>query len=243
MEDIHTRFGQRLQERAQRLGTLHQTSAVILLLPLREAEDDRKVRADRSAHSLDQLNGKTRTSGQIATVFVSTLVAGRPEELIDQVTVGTVDLHPIHTDRLSIAGGLGESFDHLTNIVAAHAVDRHLAILDLLAGTIARHAGVRLGTQAAHAANMPELRNDATAFGMHGINDLFPAGQGVFAMEARYVRIAVGGLVIDCGAFGDDQADTCGGTATVVLDDLGMRYTAGAEGPGHRCHDHTAWQL
>jgi hypothetical protein len=80
---------------------LHQTRGVILLLPLRETEDDREAFADRGAHRLDQFDGETRTVGQAAAVFVGALVAAFPEELVDQVTVGTVDFHAVHADALA----------------------------------------------------------------------------------------------------------------------------------------------
>ncbi|MNU05177.1 hypothetical protein D3C72_2498900 [compost metagenome] len=58
MEDVHAGIGQRLQEGTQRFRGLHQTRGVILLLPLGETEDDWKIRTNRSAHGLDQLDGK-----------------------------------------------------------------------------------------------------------------------------------------------------------------------------------------
>ena len=59
MEDIHTGIGQWLEELTQGLRGLYQAGGVVLLLPLGETEDDREARADRSAHGLNQLNGKT----------------------------------------------------------------------------------------------------------------------------------------------------------------------------------------
>lgn len=174
-----------------------------------------------------RLDGEARAIGQAAAVLVVPLVAAFPEELVDQVAVGAVDLHPIHADRLGVAGGLGEGGDDLLDVGLAHAVDQHLAVLGLLHRAVAGHAGVRLHAQAPNAADVPELRNDAPALGMHRLDHLLPAGQGVLAIEARHVRIAVGGLVADRCAFADDQADAGGGAPAVVLDDLGVGYAAG----------------
>ncbi|MNE19362.1 hypothetical protein D3C80_1124390 [compost metagenome] len=243
MEDIHTSIHQWLQECAQGIGALHQTRAVVLLLPLREAKNDREVRAYRGAHGLDQLDGKARTAGQVAAVFVRALVAGFPEKLVDQVTMGTVDLDAIHANGLGITSGLGESLDHFTNIRLGHAMHHDLAVLELLARAMARHAGIRLGTQAAHATHVPELRHDAPAFSVHGFNDFLPAGQGIFAVKTRHIRVAIGGFMTDRGAFGDDQPNACGGAATIVLNHLCVRDATRAEGTGHRCHDHAARQL
>ena len=153
--------------------------------------------------------------------------------------MGTMDLHTVHADGLGIARGLGEGGDHLVDIGLGHAVHDHLAVLDLLHRTIAGNGGIRLGAQAAHITDVPELRDDLAALGMHRVDDLFPAGQGIFTVETRHVRVAIGGLVADGGAFGDDQAHARRRAATVVLDDLGVGHAARREGAGHRRHDHT----
>ncbi len=90
---------------------------------------------------------------------------------------------------------------------------------------------------------MPQLRDDLAAFGVHGIDHLLPAGQGVLAVEARDVGVTVGGLVADGGAFGDDQADTGRSTAAVVLDHLLGGHAARGEGAGHGRHHHAGRQL
>ena len=90
---------------------------------------------------------------------------------------------------------------------------------------------------------MPELRRDLATGGMHGVDHLLPAGQGVFAVKARYGFVAVGSRVADGGALGDDQADAGSGAATVVFRDLGSGDATGREGAGHRCHDQAGRQL
>ena len=241
MEDIDAGLHQWREELAQALRGFHQARGIVLLLPLREAEDDREIRTDRRAHRPHQLDGEARAIGQAAAVLVVPLVAAFPEELVDQVAVGAVDLHPVHADRLGVAGGLGEGGDDVLDVGLAHAVDQHLAVLGLLHRAVAGHAGVRLHAQAPNAADVPELRNDAPALGMHRVDHLLPAGQGVLAIEARHVRIAVGGLVADRCAFADDQAGR--GALGVVLDDLGVGYAAGGKVAGHRCHHHTGGQF
>jgi hypothetical protein len=81
-----------------------------------------------------------------------------------------------------------------------------VAVLEFFHRAVTRHAGVRLGADTTHAAHMPQLRNDLAAFGMHGVDHFLPAGQRGLTVKMRDVRVAVGGLVTDHGAFGDDQA-------------------------------------
>ena len=155
----------------------------------------------------------------------------------------TVDLHAVHADGLGIAGGLGKSCDNLSDILAGHAVDHHLAVLFLATRAIARHAAVRLGAQAAHAAHMPQLRHDAPAFGVHRVDHPLPASQGVLTVKTRHVGVAIGGQVADRGAFGDDQPNAGGGAAAVVLDHPVMGHAARREGTGHWRHDHAGRQV
>ena len=243
VENIHAGVGQRLEKFAQGLRGLYQTGGVILLLPLRETEDDRETFADRRTYRLDQFDGEARTVGQAAAVFVGTLVAAFPEELVDEVAVGTVDLHAVHADALGIPGGLGERGDHVLNILFSHAVNHDLTVLHFFRRTVTRHAGVRLGADATHAAHVPQLRNDLAAFGVDGVDDFLPACQGGFAVEVRDVRVAIGCLVTDGGAFSDDQANASGSTTTVVLDHFGIGYTARGKRAGHRRHDDAGRQF
>ncbi|MNG01336.1 hypothetical protein D3C84_843100 [compost metagenome] len=157
--------------------------------------------------------------------------------------MGTVDFHAVHADALGIPGGLGERGDHVLDILFGHAVNHDLTFLQFFRRAITRHAGVRLGADPAHAAHMPQLRNDLAAFGVNGVDDFLPAGQGRFTVEMRNVRITVGRLVTDGGAFGDDQADARRGAATVVFDHFGIRHAARGKGAGHRRHDDAGRQF
>ncbi|MCY1444752.1 hypothetical protein D9M71_612380 [compost metagenome] len=90
---------------------------------------------------------------------------------------------------------------------------------------------------------MPQLRDDLAAFGVNGVDDFLPASQRGFAIKMRDVRVAVGSLVPDRGAFGDDQAHASGGATTVVLDHFGIGDATRRERTGHRRHDHAGWQF
>ncbi len=243
MENIHTGVRQRLEEFPQGFRGLHQACGVILLLPLRKPQDNREVRAHSGTGGLDQFDGKARAIGQATAVFIGALVTAFPEELVHQVTVGAVDLHAVHADTLRILGGLGKGVDHVLDVLGGHAVDHHVAILELFHRTVGRHARIRLGADTAHAAHVPQLRDNLAAFCVHGIDHFFPASQRGLTVKMRDVRITVGGLMADHRAFGDDQPYAGGGAAAVVFDHLRIRHATGRERTGHRCHHHTAGQL
>ncbi|MNQ82230.1 hypothetical protein D3C85_972770 [compost metagenome] len=157
--------------------------------------------------------------------------------------MGAVDFHAVHADALCIFGRLGEGCDHILNVLFSHAVHHDLTVFDFFRRTVTRHAGLRLGADSAHAAHVPQLRNNLAAFGVNRVDDFLPAGQWRVAKELRYVRITVGGNVADGGAFGDDQANARGGATTVVLDDFRIRHAARGKGASHRRHDHAGRQF
>ncbi len=156
--------------------------------------------------------------------------------------MGTVNLHAVHADHLRVAGGLGEGFDHVLNVLLAHAMNDDLPVLLLFHRPVTWHVRLRLSALATHVAHMPELRDDLAASAMHRLDDSLPAGQRILAIEARNMRVAVGCRVIDRGALGDDQPDPGSSTPTVVLHHIGGGYAVGRERPGHRRHDHTGRQ-
>ncbi len=83
---------------------------------------------------------KRERLAEAAAVFVGALVAAFPEELVDQVAVGTVDFHAVHADALGILGRLGERGDHVLNVLFGHAVHHDLTVLHFFRRAITRHA-------------------------------------------------------------------------------------------------------
>ena len=157
--------------------------------------------------------------------------------------MGAVDFHAVHADALGILGRLGEGADHVLDVLLGHAVHDDLSVLEFFRRAISRHAGVRFGADAAHATDVPQLRNDLAALGMYRVDDFFPTGQGCFTKELRHIRVTIGRNMADGRAFGDDQANAGSSATTVVLDDFGVRYAARRKRTGHRRHDHTGRQF
>src|SRR3546814_6443155 len=58
-----------------------------------------EIRADRCTYGLHQLDGEARAVGRAAAVLIGALIAAFPEELVDEVAVGTVRSEE-HTSEL-----------------------------------------------------------------------------------------------------------------------------------------------
>ncbi len=90
--------------------------------------------------------------------------------------------------------------------------------------------------------DMPELRRDLAARGMHFAQHLGPALERV-AVEQRHVRIARRRRMLGRGTFGDDQTDATFGTPSVIGRDVLTRDTAWRERARHRRHDDAIREL
>lgn len=78
---------------------------------------------------------------------------------------------------------------------------------------------------------------------MYCVDYLFLVGQGVFVIEVWYVWIVVGGFVVDCCVFVDDQVDVGGGVLVVVFDDFGVGYVVGGKVVGYWCYYYMGGQF
>ena len=234
-------------EAPQFLRGCRQPRRVVLLLPLREAQDDREIRPGRVArHGLDDLGCEAGAADQVAAIFVGALIGARPEELVDQVAMGAVDLDAVESQALRVRGGLTEGLDNAADMLARH----RLRMLEAGLGQAreaghgqARRAGARqlrmgrLGRVARHT-DMPELRHDLAAGLMHRVDDTQPAIERRTA-EVRDVDAHGRDGVVDHRAFGDDQARPTFGAPPVVGRDLragnaASRSSAGSSAPSRR---------
>ncbi|MCY1506190.1 hypothetical protein D9M68_404290 [compost metagenome] len=219
----------------------------------RQAHAD-AVFADHRGHRLGDFAEEAQAVGQRAAVPVGAVVGLGIDELVDQVAVGAMQFDPVETGVQRIARGLGvvaddavdllhaqcarrRVLDHLADAVLRPApldIDEHLhAFRDLGRGRY-RRGIARLQRGVRHAADMPELGEDAPAGGMHGVGDLAPAGDLFGAMDARRPGIALA-LAADLGAFGNDQPGA-GALGVVLGHQLGGDIAGAGPRAGHRRH-------
>ena len=106
VEGVDAGRGQRGQDRLQLLRGLGEPRVVVLLLPLRVAEDHREVGRDGRADRGHDLGGELRAGHGVAAVGVGPAVGALPQELVDQVAVGAVQLDAVEADALGVRRGL-----------------------------------------------------------------------------------------------------------------------------------------
>ena len=243
VENVHTGFHQWLQEPFEFLRAVHQFGFVILLLPLGEPQHDREIRPDAMAHRLNDFDHKAQAVFHRAAVFIVPLVGAFPQELVQQVAMGTVDLDTIKTEGFGILGGIGKGGDHVLNILFGHGFAVGLARAKQTGWAVTGHRRIRRCAFLAYGANVPELRENGSTGFVHGINNVFPALKGVGTMKCRHIGITTGGGVIYCSAFGNDQTNAGFGAALIIGHNILTRHTIRREVAGHRCHRHPVTQL
>src|SRR5690606_28672797 len=122
----------------------------------------------RGAHGANDLDSEATTLLHAAAVLVITLISALPEKLIDQVAMSAMQLHRITTDGLGILCRPGKGIDHVLDVFLGHGMYQDLVILALFHRPVTRHAAIRPSAQTAHIADVPQLRRELAACGVHG---------------------------------------------------------------------------
>ena len=86
---------------------------IILLLPLRESQDNRKVFANFCSDRFDDRCRKSGALDQRTAILVFTNIGAFPEEIINQIPVRSVQLERIESQLFRIGCGLGECLNNL----------------------------------------------------------------------------------------------------------------------------------
>ena len=170
-------------------------------------------------------------------------VGAAAEELVEEVTVGVMDLDAIEAGFLGEAGApdvFGDDAGDLFDVQGARddVVGHLLAGPDLALRLDSRRGdgqfAIRLVVRVRDAADVPELQEDAPALGVHGGSDLLPAGDLFVGVDARGIRVAMA-AGRDRGGLGDDQA---GAGALGVLFGHQVRRDVGPFGTATRQRSH-----
>jgi hypothetical protein len=168
--------------------------------------------------------------------FVIAGVDAVPEELVDQIAVGAVDLDGVEADFLRRAGRAAEGGDGVGDVLVGHGLVLRLAGAGHARGAVDLAQRLPLSALTPGRADVPDLGRDQATDGVDLVHHLAPFRQGL-AVEDRNSRVVAGRRTLDHRALGDDQAHPALGAAAVVTGHALGRDAARREGPGHRRHD------
>ena len=202
------------------------------------------------AYGLKHLEQQPGPMLAAAAVGPLALVAAIAQELVQQVAVGAMDLHPIEPGGHGVAGRPLEVRHDRRQLPIVQGPGQHVGLLalggvDRVARDRDRTGGHRLAAAIeqgmAGAAAMPELQHNPPAGLVHGVGGQAPArhlGLGVDAGLAPEGRMAL----TDHRCFGDQQAGR--GPLGVVRGHQRPRLVAGfAAAAGQRRHPQPVGQL
>ena len=224
VENIDAGLGQRYQPRrhlSRGLGKLH---GEILLLPLRQAQDDDEILAHGRPHRGYDIPCETAALRQRRTAEpVGPLIRSRPEELIDQVAMGAVEFDGVEAQPLGVRRGLAEGGNGVDNIRLAHGDAAGLAWRDKTARPLERRRRQPTRRMRPHHAHVPELRRHGAPGRMDFVDYALPARERSFPVEVRHVGVVRGGGPTHDCPLGNDQADIPG-ASPVIRRNLGRRH-------------------
>ena len=121
MQNVCSCVDQRLQPGFQCAGCIGQLDFVVLLLPLADSEQDRKLGPDRLAHCADDIGGKARPAGQVPPpICILPAIGAFPKELINQITVRSVQFDCIESEALCRKRRISEGANGVGDVLFAH---------------------------------------------------------------------------------------------------------------------------
>ncbi|GAA0823280.1 hypothetical protein GCM10009525_12920 [Streptosporangium amethystogenes subsp. fukuiense] len=190
-------------------------------------------------HRGEHLAGEPETPVEVAAVAVGPGVGDRREELLEQVAMAEVDLHPVVPGLRHAAGGRAEGADDRGDVTVSHRVR------DVRPGG-PRHVGRRPGRGAGRlTGGLPprvhDLGEDPRSLGVHGLRDL-GVGRDGGVVEAAEADVPAGAGGVDPHRLGDDQPHPASGTFQVVGGVPGGRAVVQAEIGGVAGHEHPVAQ-
>jgi hypothetical protein len=130
---------------------------------------------------------RSRVRFDSAAILVAALIAARLQKLLDQIAVGAMDLDAVEAGLQRVLRGLPERVDYARNFAGfqrprrlvgnALAVGRRRLELgrDRHRGSRHRQRATGLERGMRDTPDMPELKEDHTAFGMNRIDDFSPS--------------------------------------------------------------------
>ena len=230
------------QQQALELARRRQHLAgVVTELPLRESQHDGEVGADGRAYGLYELDAERKARFERTAIAVGALVQPLPEELVDEIAVGAVQLDTIESKVARRNGRPHVGRGGFVDIGLRHRLrgDALFGMVRMHNGgrSHAGHRGVRLRAGLAVRPAVPQLRNDGAADLVHLVDHLLPPGQTGLTVEAGHVRVRGGRRVVQVRALGDDESRTAFSAAPVVGGDVVARDLAWRHAARHRRHD------
>ena len=217
----------------------------------RRQSDSDASRLPSPDHRLGDFEEEAGPVFHAAAVAVGSVIGSIPKELIDEISVGSMDFYPIKSGLLGQAcrlGIVGHDSGNLIGIegswswirfLAGRRVNAVTAQCDGRRGHGQSPAGLKIGM--GRTAHVPELDDDLAAGCMDRVGDPLPPPHLLVVVEARSVDPS-GRLLGDDRGFADDQS--CRRPLPVVFDHevVGNPVGTGAT-PGERGHDHAVGQL
>lgn len=183
--------------------------------------------ADFLGNDIDDFQQEARPVFDGAAILVCALVGARLQELVDQVTIGGVNLDAVETSVECCARAGAEIFQNERNFAEADFT-RFRCIGEAAGAVIIDDVSLRLGFDRGrsnrlttmwlkrgvrHTTDMPHLRDDFAACLMNGAGHLFPAIDRLLLVKAGNVCITLS-LLGNGSALGNDQS---GARALLVI--------------------------
>jgi hypothetical protein len=180
-----------------------------------ESEDNRKFVSHRPTNLSDNFHGKAPSILAVPSVLIRSFVRPWRKKLMNEVSMGPMNLYRVKTGLLSPVGRLAEVEDRFLDLLGGHLLGRRRS-------RISGNRGGRLGyssynISAGNSSGMVQLERDPGAVFMNGIHEtpkpgnksIFKGCQTAYPMSSQRVNGA---------RFRDNKAGASPGPLDIIVD-------------------------
>jgi len=144
--------------------------------------------------SIKSFKAETNSVGDASTVLIGSLVSTVFQELINEISVSSVEFKSIETSFFSVFSTLSEFFNDFLDVFFSHLLRnwmRSLSVSMRSSNCNSTRSDRRLSTEEISEScttTMPDLEDNFTTFFMHFLGDLLPSFNLLFAVDTTCSR-------------------------------------------------------
>ena len=192
---------------------LFRSHSIRLQLVGAQAYSDGKVTADARAHRFTHFQREAGPVFLASAVLVCSVICHRRKELLNQITMGAMQLHAVHSRLLHDGRGVGVAFYDLFDLSLGHGVCVFVPRQGL--GSGGRPQRQHGGKALAGLSEVEKLDENLGAVPMNGIGQHTPSGNGIVHVTNGALQPPVRGRM-HRRTLNDDEAHSSPGAGLVV---------------------------
>lgn len=155
--------------------------------------DSSSVGAEYGDHLIKALQKQSASVGDGSTILISSSVGAVSQELVNQVSISSVQLNSVEAGSLGIFRASSVELNNIFDFLNCHLSRDYMILFALFSVNVISNSNRRGSNggfssnefRVGRSASMPHLQEDESAFVVDGISDFLPASHLLISVDSR----------------------------------------------------------